>query len=105
MIRGAVYPVDLGQAKRGHEQQGRRLGVVVSVQQDRWSTVTVVPTSTSAQPTVFRPRIVVAGRETLFLVDQVRSIDTQYVVGDPVDYLDRTDMAQVEYTLGRYLGL
>ena len=25
MIRGAVYPVDLGDAKRGHEQRGRRL--------------------------------------------------------------------------------
>jgi len=26
MIHGAVYPVDLGYAKRGHEQRGRRLG-------------------------------------------------------------------------------
>jgi mRNA interferase MazF len=29
MIRGAVYPIDLGDAKRGHEQRGRRLGLVI----------------------------------------------------------------------------
>ena len=47
MIRGAVYPVDLGDAKRGHEQRGRRLGLVISIEQDTWSTVTVIPTSTT----------------------------------------------------------
>ena len=56
MIRGAVYPIDLGDAKRGHEQRGRRLGLVISIEQDAWSTVTVLPTSTSAQASVFRPK-------------------------------------------------
>jgi mRNA interferase MazF len=79
--------------------------VVLSIQQDRWSTVTVAPTSTSAQPAVFRPRLHVAGRDTLVLVDQIRSIDTQYVIGDPLDYLPRDEMAQVEHALSRYLGL
>lgn len=55
MIRGAVYPVDLGDAKRGHEQRGRRLGLVISIEQNAWSTVTIIPTSTSAQASVFRP--------------------------------------------------
>ena len=50
MIRGAVYPVDLGDAKRGHEQRGRRLGLVISIEQNAWSTVTIIPTSTSAHP-------------------------------------------------------
>jgi len=49
--RGAVYPIHLGDAKRGHEQ---RLGLVISIEQDAWSTVTVLPTSTSAQASVFR---------------------------------------------------
>lgn len=105
MIRGAVYPIDLGQAKRGHEQRGERLGLAISVQQDRWSTVTVIPTSTSAQAAVYRPQLTIAGRDTLVLVDQIRTIDTQYIVGEPVDYLTRTDLAQVEYALARYLGL
>ena len=105
MIRGAVYPIDLGYAKRGHEQRGRRLGVVISIEQDAWSTVTVLPTSTSAQVSVFRPEVVIAGRETKILIDQIRTIDISYVAGDLVDYLSRDDMAQVDYSLSRYFGL
>ncbi|MEV6795200.1 type II toxin-antitoxin system PemK/MazF family toxin [Streptomyces sp. NPDC051320] len=100
-----MYRVDLGDAKRGHEQRGRRYGLVVSVQRDTWSTVVIVPTSTSAQPAVFRPQLTIADRDTLLLVDQIRTIDTRYVVGDPVDYLANEDMAQVEQTLSLYLGL
>jgi mRNA interferase MazF len=105
MIRGAVYPVDLGDAKRGHEQRGRRLGLVISIEQNAWSTVTVVPTSTSAPAAVFRPELVIAGRSTKVLIDQVRSIDVSYVAGELVDYLPRDAMAQVEHNLSRYLGL
>ncbi len=105
MIRGAVYPIDLGDARRGHEQRGRRLGVVFSIEQDAWSTVTVLPTSTSAQASAFRPEVVVAGRETKILIDQVRTIDTSYVLGELVDYLSPNDLAQVEHSLTRYLGL
>jgi mRNA interferase MazF len=105
MIRGAVYPVDLGNAKRGREQRGRRLGLVISIEQSVWSTVTIIPTSTSARAAVFRPEAVVAGRETKILIDQIRTIDTCYVTGELVDYLSRDDMAQVEHGLSRYLGL
>ena len=82
MIRGAVYPVDLGEAKRGHEQRGRRLGLVISIEQNAWSTVTVIPTSTSAQASVFRPEAVIAGRDTKILVDQIRTIDVSHVAGE-----------------------
>jgi mRNA interferase MazF len=100
-----VYPIDLGDAKRGHEQRGRRLGLVLSAQHERWSTVTVVPTSTSAQASAFRPEAVVAGRTTRMLVDQIRTVDTQYISGDLVDFLNREDMEQVEHAVVRYLGL
>ena len=105
MIRGAFYPVDLGDARRGHEQQGRRLGLVMSIEQNAWSTVTILPTSTSAKPAVFRPEVVIAGRDTKVLIDQIRTIDTSYLTGELVDYLSRDDMAQVEHSLSRYLGL
>jgi mRNA interferase MazF len=105
VIRGAVYPIDLGDAKRGHEQRGKRLGLALNTQQERWSTVIIVPTSTSAQGSAFRPEAVVAGRTTRMLVDQLRTIDTQYVTGDLVDFLKREDMEQVEYAVVRYLGL
>jgi mRNA interferase MazF len=105
VIRGAVYPVELGDAKPGHEQRGRRLGLVISLEQDAWSTVTILPTSTSAQASVFRPEVVIAGRETKILIDQIRTIDVSYIAGDLVDYLSRDDMAQVEHSLSRYFGL
>ena len=105
MIRGGVYPVDLGDGKRGHEQRGRRLGLVVSIEQDAWSTVTILPTSTGARPAVFRPGVVIAGRDTKILIDQIRTIDSRYVSGELVDYLSRDDMTHVEHGLSRYLGL
>jgi mRNA interferase MazF len=105
MIRGAIYPVDLGDAKRGHEQPGRRLGLVISIEQDAWSTVTIIPASTGAQASVFRPEVVIAGRDTRVLIDQIRTIDVSYVAGEMVDYLTRDDMAQVEHGLSRYFGL
>ena len=104
MIRGAVYPVDLGDAKRGHEQRGRRLGLVMSIEQNAWSTVTIIPASTSAQAAVFRPEAIIAGRPTRILIDQIRTIDVSYVTGELVDYLSRDDMAHVDHTLSRYLG-
>jgi mRNA interferase MazF len=105
VIRGAVYRVDLGEAKRGHEQRGKRLGLVLSPTSMPWSLATVVPTSTSAQEAVFRPTIEIDGQPTRFLVDQIRSIDVDYIVGDPVHYLERDELAEVEHTVARYLGL
>lgn len=105
MIRGAVYPVDLGAAKRSHEQRGRRLGLVISIEQNAWSTVTIIPTSTRAQAAVFRPEAVIAGRDTKILIDQVRTIDVSYVTGEFVDYLSPDDLAFVEHDLSRYFGL
>jgi mRNA interferase MazF len=105
MNRGAVYPVDLGEAKRGHEQRGRRLGLVISIEQNASSAVTILPTSTSAQAAIFRPDVVIAGRDTKILIDQIRSIDTRYVSGELVDYLSHDDMAQVEHCLSRHFGL
>ena len=46
-----------------------------------------------------------AGRETKILIDQIRTIDVIYVVGEIVDYLARDDLAQVEHGLSRYCGL
>lgn len=105
MIRGAVYRVDFGAAKRGHEQRGRRYAVVLSPSSMPSSVVTVVPTSTSAQPAVFRPELEIMGTRTRFLVDQIRTVDIAYIHGDPVDYLEREELAEVEHAISRYLGL
>lgn len=104
MIRGAVYRIDLGRP-RGHEQGGKRLGLVVSPSDSPLSLVTVIPTSTSAGPSVHRPELDIAGRSTRMLVDQIRSIDSRYVVGEPVDYLTRDQLDEVESALAHYLGM
>ncbi len=104
MIRGAVYRIDLGRP-RGHEQGGKRLGLVMSPPDSPLSVVTVIPTSTSARPSIHRPKLEIAGRSTRLLVDQIRSIDTDYVIGEPVDYLTRDRLAQVELALAHYLGV
>lgn len=105
MIRGAIYRVDLGNAKRGHEQRGRRYGLVISPSSMAWNVATIVPTSRSAQAAVFRPTLDLLGEPTRFLIDQIRAIDTKYIYGDPVGYLERDEMAEIEHTLVRYLGV
>jgi mRNA interferase MazF len=105
VIRGAVYRVDLGEAKRGHEQRSKRLGLVLSPTSMPWNVATIVPTSTNAQEAIFRPALEIDGQETRFLVDQMRSIDVDYIVGDPVHYLERDELAEVEHAVARYLGL
>ncbi len=104
MIRGAVYRVDLGKP-RGHEQGGRRFGLVISPSESPLTVVTIIPTSTSAGPSIHRPRLEIAGKTTLLLVDQLRSIDVNYVVGEPVDYLRRDALAEVDLALAHYLGI
>jgi mRNA interferase MazF len=104
VIRGAVYRVELG-APRGHEQGGRRFGLVLSPSEMNWSVATIVPTSTRAGPATFRPELVIAGQQTLVLVDQIRTVDTDYLVGEPVDYLNHDDLTVVEQAVIHYLGL
>lgn len=104
VIRGAVYRIELGRP-RGHEQGGRRLGLVVSPSESPLPVVTVIPTSTSAGASVQRPELEIGGRQTRMLVDQIRSIDVDYVVGDPVDYLTRDQLAEVDLALAHYLGV
>ncbi len=105
MIRGAVYRVDLGEARRGHEQRGRRYGLVLSPTDMAWSVATIVPTSTQAQPAVFRPQIELGGVPTRFLVDQLRTIDVNSVLDEPAFFLQRNELEEVELAVARYLGL
>ncbi|MDQ1700222.1 MAG: mRNA interferase MazF [Frankiaceae bacterium] len=75
MLRGDVYAFRLPRG-RGHEQQGRRYGVVVQANEllPR-SVVLVAPTSRSARPASFRPEIDIDGEMTRVLVEQVGAVD------------------------------
>jgi mRNA interferase MazF len=105
VIRGAVYRVDLGDAQRGHEQRGRRYGLVLSPSAMPWNVATIIPTSRSAQPAVFRPEFELAGVATRLLIDQIRTVGVRHVHGEPVHYLDRYELAEIEHAVTRYLGL
>src|SRR5947207_2785842 len=73
--RGDVYELRPPRG-RGHEQRGRRYGVVV--QSDAFlprSVVVVAPTSRNALPASFRPEIVVRDDSTRVLVEQVGAVD------------------------------
>jgi mRNA interferase MazF len=104
VIRGAVYRVDLGDAKRGHEQHGRRYGLALSPGSD-WNVATIVPTSASARPMRFRPQMELLGQTVVYLIDQIRSIDISFIYGDPVHYLSHDELMEIETTVVRYLGL
>lgn len=104
MIRAAVYRIDLGRS-RGHEQAGNRLGLVVSPSDSPLSVATVIPTSTSARRSIHRPELEIDGQPTRLLVDQIRSIGTDYIVGDPVDFLNRDELDELELALAHYLGV
>ncbi len=75
MQRGDVFDLRLHKGV-GHEQQGKRFGVIV--QSDAFlprSVVLVAPTSRSAKPASFRPEIEIDGTSTRVLVEQVGAVD------------------------------
>lgn len=76
MRRGDVFELRLPRGT-GHEQRGRRYGIVV--QADEFlprSVVLIAPTSRSARPASFRPEVEVADQPTRVLVEQVGAVDS-----------------------------
>ncbi len=105
MIRGEVFRLRPPRGTRGHEQRGARYAVVV--QADEFlglSTVLVAPTSTSAQPTSFRPIITLEGSETRVLVEQTTVVDPQRL-GPSAGRLDASELRSVDEALVLVLGL
>ena len=104
MQRGDVYELR-PPPRKGHEQQGRRYGVVV--QADPLlprSVVLVAPTSRSARAASFRPELVVRGEATRVLVEQVGAVDVNRL-GDHVGLASAEEMWGVDESLMTVLGL
>src|SRR5262245_10572483 len=74
-VRGDVYRLRSARDKAGHEQRGPRYTVALQSDAILLSTLIVAPTSTSAQPAIFRPEIEIDGTRTRVLVDQMRAVD------------------------------
>jgi mRNA interferase MazF len=75
VLRGDIHEFRLPRGS-GHEQQGRRYGVIVQANEllPR-SVVLVAPTSRSAKPASFRPEIDLLGETTRILVEHVGAVD------------------------------
>jgi len=102
--RGDVHALRLPQGS-GHEQHGRRFGVVV--QADAFlprSTVLVAPTSQNAKPATFRPEITVGGTSTRVLVEQLGAVNISRL-GDPAGHLTAPEQWAVDAALLTVLDL
>ena len=104
MHRGDIFALRLPKGV-GHEQRGRRFGVVV--QSDAFlprSVVLVAPTSTSAKAASFRPEIEVEGTRTRVLVEQIGAVDLQRL-GGLAGRLSPEELWGVDSALLTVLGL
>jgi mRNA interferase MazF len=89
----------------GHDQRGRRFGVVV--QADAFlprSVVLVAPTSRSARSATFRPEIVVAGETTRVLADQLGAVAVSQL-GSQVGHASTQEIWGIDESLLTVLGL
>lgn len=104
MQRGDIY--ELRPPRRvGHEQQGRRFGVIV--QSDALlprSVVLVAPTSSRARAASFRPDLVIDGGSTRVLVEQLGAVDVNRL-GDQVGQASPEEIWGIDDSLTTVLGL
>jgi len=104
VVRGDVHLLKLPEGV-GHEQRGRRYGVVVQADELlRRSVVLIAPTSRSAAAVAFRPVIEVDRSETQVLVEQVGAVDVRRL-GRKVGHLDSVEMWAVDECLRVVPGL
>jgi mRNA interferase MazF len=102
--RGDIFTLRLPKGL-GHEQRGRRYGVVV--QSDAFlprSVVLIAPTSARARPASFRPEIEIEGTQTRILAEQVAAVDVGRL-GDLAGRLSPEEQWGVDAALLAVLGL
>ncbi len=104
MLRGDVHEFRPARGL-GHEQRGRRYGVIVQANEVLpRSVVLVAPTSLSAKPASFRPEIELLGETTRVLVEQVGAIDAGRL-GDLVGHVTPEQLWGIDEALTTVLGL
>lgn len=104
MRRGNVFELRLPRG-RGHEQRGKRFGVIVQADEllPR-SVVLVAPTSRSARPASFRPEVMVEDQMTKVLVEHVGTVDATRL-GDLIGHVTPEEMWGIDEALLTVLGL
>jgi mRNA interferase MazF len=104
VLRGDVFELRLPKGV-GHEQHGRRYGVLVQADEllPR-SVVVVAPTSRSARPASFRPEIEIGNERTRVLAEQVGAVDAGRL-GKPVGHVTEEELWGIDDALMTVLGL
>ena len=102
-MRGDLYRLRPGKDTAGHEQRGPRYAVAIQSDAILLSTFIVAPTSTSAQPAIFRPEIQMDDTPTLVLVDQMRAVDASRL-GDFAGRLDAAETGDLDRAIKLILG-
>src|SRR5262249_49050542 len=103
-VRGDLYRLRTDKTAAGHEQRGPRYAVAIQSDGVQLSTLIVAPTSTSAQPAVFRPEIEMDGTLTRVLIDQMRAVDASRL-GDFAGRLDAAEIGEVDRAVRLILGV
>jgi mRNA interferase MazF len=104
VLRGDIHELRIPRGQ-GHEQQGRRFGVVVQANEFLpRSVVLIAPTSRSARSASFRPEVDVLGENTRVLVEQVGAVDTGRL-GDLVGRVTPEEQWGIDEALLTVLGL
>lgn len=104
MRRGDLFELRVPRG-RGHEQQGRRFGVVL--QADEFlprSVVIVAPTSRSARPASFRPEIEIDDQPTSVLIEQLGAVDVGRL-GKLVEHVAPDEEWEIDDNLRLVLGI
>ncbi len=105
MQRGEVFRLRAPRAPRGHEQAGRRFGVVLQADELlALSTIVIAPTSTHALPASFRPEVEIGGTRTRVLVEQLGAVDPSRL-GESHGLLARDELHEVDRALAIVLGM
>jgi mRNA interferase MazF len=103
-VRGDLYRLRSGNNTTGHEQRGPRYAVAIQSDGILLSTLVVAPTSTSAQPAIFRPEIETEGVRTRVLIDQMRAVDASRL-GESAGRLDAAETGEVDRAIRLMLGI
>ena len=103
-MRGDLYRLRSDKNTTGHEQRGPRYAVAIQSDGILLSTLIVAPTSTSAQPAIFRPEIEMEGVRTRVLIDQMRAVDASRL-GELARRLDAAETGEVDRAIRLMLGI
>ena len=103
-MRGDLYRLRSDKNTTGHEQRGPRYAVAIQSDGILLSTLIVAPTSTSAQPAIFRPEIEMEGARTRVLVYQMRAVDASRL-GELADTSTRAETGEVDRAIRLMLGI